>query len=173
MIPIRKAVIDSGPLFSALVLHYQFREMRRGRRLAFDSCLEEPLLTMPLQEQFLSLLYSIREKLTTSHVIGELQGLGTSRLKLYGDDRLNFWRASIDLLMQWNIDEQLIRLLDMANRIELTDRLASIGVVDTGLIELAAKNGCVLITQDEGTLARCAWTVGVDCRLVKQLIPQA
>jgi hypothetical protein len=54
---------------------------------------------------------------------------------------------------------------------ELKDRLFDIGIVDTGLIELAAKNGCVLITQDEGTLARCAWTVGVDCRLVKQLIP--
>jgi rRNA-processing protein FCF1 len=104
-------------------------------------------------------------------VIGELRGLERSRLKLYGDYRLNFWQASIDLLMQWNMDEQLIRLLDMAGRMELKDRLFDIGIVDTGLIELAAKNGCVLITQDEGTLARCAWTVGVDCRLVKQLIP--
>jgi predicted nucleic acid-binding protein len=169
VITIRKAVIDSGPLLSALVLHYQ-RE--RGRQPSLESFLEEPLLIRDHQEQFLNLLASIREKLTTSHAIGEIQGLAKARLKLGGDDRLNFWRASVDLLTQWNLDEQLIRLLEMASRSELKERLLDIGIVDTGLIELAAQNGCVLITQDERTLAARAWTDGIDCRLVKQLIPQ-
>jgi len=109
---------------------------------------------------------------TTSHVIGEIQGLAKTRLKLSGDDRLSFWRASIDLLTQWNLDEQLIRLLDMARRPALKERLLDIGIVDTGLIEFAAHNNCVLITQDDRTLAARAWTDGIDCRLVKQLIPQ-
>jgi len=170
VITIRKAVIDTGPLLSALVIHYQ-RE--RGRRPLLESFLEDPLLTRDYQEQFLNLLASIREKLTTSHVIAEMQGLERARLKLSGADRLNFWRASIDLLTQWGLDEQLIRLLDIASHSELKERLLDIGIVDTGLIELAAQNGCVLITQDERTLAARARAEQIDCRLVKQLIPQA
>jgi rRNA-processing protein FCF1 len=165
---ILKAVIDTGPLLSALVLHYQ-----RGprRRPSFDSFLEAPLLVEEHQEQFLNLFASIREKITTSHVIAEMQGLANARLGLTGGDRFEFWHASIDLLIQWRLDEQLVRLLDMASRQELRNRLPDIGIVDTGLIELAAQNGCVLITQDERTLAVRAWTAGIDCRLVKQLIP--
>ena len=102
-----------------------------------------------------------------------MQGLERARLNLSGADRLNFWRASIDLLTQWGLDEQLIRLLDIASHSELKERLLDIGIVDTGLIELAAQNGCVLITQDERTLAARARAEQIDCRLVKQLIPQA
>jgi len=169
VIAIRRAAIDTGPLLSALVLHYQ---LEHGARQAFGSFLEEPLLTRDYQEQFLNLLASIKEKLTTSHVIAEMQGLANSRLKLSRDDRLNFWRASIDLLVQWDLDEQLVRLLDMAGRKELKDRLPDIGIVDTGLIELAAQSGCILITQDARTLAPRALSDGIECRLVRQLIPQ-
>jgi PIN domain-containing protein len=169
VIAIRKAVIDSGPLLSAPVLHYQ-RE--RGRRFFLDSFLEEPLLIRDHQEQFLNLLASIQEKLTTSHVIGEIHGLAKSRLKLTGDNRISFWRTSIDLLTQWKLDEQLIRLLEMASRSELKERLLDIGIIDTGLIELAAQSGGILITQDERTLAPRALTDGIECLLVKQLIPQ-
>ncbi len=49
--------------------------------------------------------------------------------------------------------------------------LLDIGIVDTGLIELAARNNCVLITEDERTLARRAWSDQINCQLVKQLIP--
>jgi predicted nucleic acid-binding protein len=162
---IRKAVIDTGPLLSALVLHYQ---IRYGRRSALDSLLREPLRIRDHQQQFLSFLAAIPDKLTTSHVIAELQGHVNSA-KLCWDDRLNFWQGSIDLLMQWGLDERLIRLLDIISRHLM---IADIGIVDTGLIELAARNNCVLITEDEKTLARRAWTEQIDCQLVKQLIPQ-
>ncbi|MGA2742686.1 MAG: hypothetical protein ABSG65_35260 [Bryobacteraceae bacterium] len=121
----------------------------------------------------MNLLASIREKLTTSHVIAEIQGLAKTRLKLSGDDHLTFWRTGIDLLTQWGLDEKLIRLLEMAGRSELKERLLDIGVADTGLIELAARNNCILITQDERTLATRAWADSIDCRLVKQLIPMS
>jgi len=119
----------------------------------------------------LGLLGSINVKLTTSHVIGELHGLQASRLKLYGDDRRGFWLASIDLLTQWNIDETLIRLLDLAADEKFGNFLPEIGPTDTGLIQLAFQHGCVLITQDERTLAPKARAVGVDCRLVDRLLP--
>ena len=101
-------------------------------------------------------------------MIAEIQG-HVNLVKLYGDDRLNFWQASVDLLMQWKLDERLIRLLDITSRRVM---LPDIGLVDTGLIELAARNSCVLLTEDERTLARRAWAEGIDCKLVKQLIPQ-
>src|SRR5437016_2299760 len=159
-----KAVIDSGPLFSALILNYYDLDIKYGRPINISG-LEDPLRDQSVQRPFLELLNSIQEKLTTSHVIGELQGLERSRLNLHGDYRVNFWRGSIDLLTQWNVDEKLVRLLELASHESLRFCLPRIGHVDTGLIELALRHGCVLITQDERTLAPEAWRVGVDCRL--------
>jgi len=119
----------------------------------------------------LDLLRSIDEKLTTSHVVAELQGLERSRLGLHGNERLRFWRTSIELLMLWSIDERLIRLLDMAADESFKGRVPEIGLVDTGLIRLALEHGCALITEDERTLYPRALEIGIDCRLVKQLVP--
>jgi rRNA-processing protein FCF1 len=132
--------------------------------------LAEQLQNTTTQQRLLELLGSIRHKLTTSHVIAELNGLEKSRLGLFGDDRLDFWRTSIDLLIQWSIDENLVRQLDLASDAGFQGCLPEIGVTDTGLIQLALHQECVLITEDERTLAREAWTRGVDCRLLKQLV---
>ena len=166
----QKAVIDSGPLFSALVLNYDRRWIDYGRSPRFAHVLADPLRNTTAQRRFLELLGSIGEKLTTSHVIAELNGLERSRLGLYGDGRLDFWRTSIDLLTQWDIDETLVRLLDLASDESFRACLPEIGAIDTGLIQMALQHECVLITEDERTLAREAWTRGVDCRLVKQLV---
>ena len=166
-----RAVIDSGPLFSALVLNYDLRRIGFGRSPKFTDKLDDPLRNIKAQRQFLELLRSIRQKLTTSHVIAELNGLEKSRLRLYGDGRREFWRTSIDLLVQWDLDERLIRLLDLASDESFRECLPDIGAADTGLIHLALRHECVLITEDERTLAREAWTRGVECRLVKQLVP--
>lgn len=167
---IRKAVIDTGPLFSALTLHYAFREEDFGRSPRLNLGLEEPLLTKSAQLAFLDLMRSIPDKLTTSHAVAELHNLERSRLKLYGPALEIFWRTSVSLLRDWNLDERLVQLLEIAAQQGLAPLIPDIGLVDTGLIELARRNECVLITQDERTLARRAWELGVDCRLVKQLI---
>ena len=166
----QKAVIDSGPLFSALVLNYDLRWIGYGCSPRFTHVLEEPLRNAIAQRLFLEAIASIREKLTTSHVMAELNGLEKVRLGLYGDGRLAFWRTSIDLLVQWDIDERLIRLLDLASDESFRACLPEIGAIDTGLIQMALQHECVLITEDERTLAREAWTRGVDCRLVKDLV---
>jgi rRNA-processing protein FCF1 len=166
----QKAVIDSGPLFSALVLNYDLRTIRYGQLPRFTHVLDDPLTNTFAQRRFLELLGSIREKLTTSHVVAELSGLERSRLHLYGDGLLDFWRTSIDLLTQWDVDERLIRLLDIAGNETFQRCIPRIGLIDTALIHLALRNECVLITQDERTLAPEALTRGVDCRLVKQLV---
>jgi rRNA-processing protein FCF1 len=166
-----KAVIDTGPLFSVLVINYDLRLAELGRSPRFTSELADELRGLAAQRRLLALLSSIRDKLTTPHVIAELGGLGKSRLKLYGADRIAFWRTSIDLLIQWQIDERLVRLLDLAAEKSFQACLPDIGTTDTALIQLALQHECVLITEDERTLAREAWRQGVDCRLVTQLIP--
>jgi rRNA-processing protein FCF1 len=166
-----RAVIDSGALFSALVINYDMQMSGFGRLPRFTDRLDERLRNVTAQRQFLELLRSIRHKLTTSYVIAELNGLEKSRLGLYGDSRLSFWRQSIDLLIQWEIDERLIRMLDLYSDDGLRECLPDIGIADTGLIRMALQYECVLITEDERTLAREAWTRGVECRLVKELVP--
>jgi rRNA-processing protein FCF1 len=167
--PIRKAVIDAGPLFSALVLHHVSQQPHRKNPSPYIKCVDSWLIAdVSRQEQFLNLLASIRHKLTTSHVIAELNGLERSKLDLFGAERQSFWANSIDLLTQWSLDEELVRMLDLARRTEL--HVTRIGLIDAGVIELARARGCVLITQDERTLAPHAWELGVDCRLVKQIV---
>jgi len=168
---IRRAVIDSSALFSALTLNFERLEAGSRIRDRLGSCLKAPLLDRGAQEEFLLLITSIDEKLTTSHAIAELLGLEKTRLGLYGDDLANFWRASVELLLLWNIDEKLVRLLDLARDDRFQTRLPVIGFVDTGLIELAFRSGCALITEDEGTLAPLARQLQVECHLVKQLVP--
>lgn len=104
---IRKAVIDTGPLFSALTLHYAFREEDFGRPPRLNLGLEEPLLTKSAQLAFLNLMRSIREKLTTSHAIAELHHLQRMRLDLRGRALEIFWQTSVGLLRDWHLDERL------------------------------------------------------------------
>lgn len=170
-----KAVIDSGPLFDALVLNYDLRRIQYGQTPKFASeyrsILDGVLQNATAQRLFLQLLDSIHEKLTTSHAIAELYGLEKRALRLYGPDLYTFWQSSIDLFVQWRIEETLIRLLDLASHDSLRICLPEIGVTDTGLIDLATRHGCVLITRDARTLAREAYSRQVDCRLVNELVP--
>ena len=101
-------------------------------------------------------------------MIAELNGLERSRLRLVGLELESFWSAGIDLFMQWNLDEELVRMLDLARQTELS--VTRIGLIDSGVIELARKHGCLLITQDEKTLAPLAWQLGVYCKLVRQMV---
>lgn len=76
----------------------------------------------------------------------------------------------MELLQQKNLDECLLRLLDLYAKDHLRSAVCEIGPTDTALIELARQEGCVLLTDDERTLYRLALKIGVDCRLVKPLV---
>ena len=116
------------------------------------------------------LLANVRTPLITSHVVGELQGLQTSRLRFAGEDLRFFWLNSLDFLQQRNFDEQLLRILDIGADVNVREALWRIGPADAGLVSLALSVGCPLITDDSRTLAPHAWGAGVDCRLAHTLI---
>jgi hypothetical protein len=113
-------------------------------------------------------LFKIPKKLTTSHVIGEINGLQKSRLNLRDPHLSLFWEKSADLLTMWNMAERLVEFLDLARREPAS--IPRVGIVDTGLVDLAVVEKCVLITNDERTLYPLALERGVDCQLLKNLL---
>lgn len=160
----RKAVVDAGPLFTVLTLSF----VRKYKR--------EPILEraeMPrdskTQDAYFQLFAGIQSVLTTSHVVGELQGLQSSRLRLKGMDFENFWLSTTDFLRTKNFDERLISLLEMRAEQRSSDRIGVFGPSDGGLIELAAREGCVFLT-DDGALKGEAIRSGVNCHLVRDLL---
>lgn len=123
-----------------------------------------------MQTACLELFQSIRSVLTTSNVIGEIQGLQTSRLGLRGEDFKGFWLGSMELLAP-KLDERLIRLIEDGFRYpDRRNNISQVGPTDAGLVELARREGCMLLTNDEGTLARLAWRLHVDCKIFKTLL---
>lgn len=167
-----RAVIDSGVLFTVLTLNYirrgHFPEPKRTRILS--SLDTELRASEGRQQAYLLMMSSIGVPLITSHVVGELQGLQTSRLGLKDHNLRFFWLHSLEYLLERNLDERLLRLLDMYGRADLREAVCNIGPADAGLIDLALSVGCPLLTDDERTLAWRAWQAGVDCRLVRQII---
>jgi len=166
---IRKAVIDSGPLFSALLLNYNERGVGPGRPRRFEDQLQWPLRNASAQREFMGLLAAIPEKLTTSHIIGELRGLGQSCLELHGDGGGHFWRTSMALLLEWNIDRTTRAPPRSLAGHRFRVCLPEIGAPDTGLIQLAGRHNCVLIT-DDNRMAREAKALQVECQLIQDLV---
>ena len=164
---IRQAVIDTGPLFSALVVNHVQQRPTKGNRDRLLGCVNESVQHPDAHVRFLSVLGSISRKLTTSHVLGEINGLVNVKLKLHEPELSRFWNGCIELLTLWELDERLIRFLDFAGA--SAPGIARLGIVDTGLIRLAQEHGCVLITED-GPLFRLAGEQGVDCRSLKSLL---
>jgi rRNA-processing protein FCF1 len=170
---LEKAVVDTGPLITVLTVHFlnatQAEASRRttiSRRVVAKNILEIPAF----EEKYLNLFKGIKSLMTTSHVIGELQGLQRSRLKFDGNDLRRFWLLGMEFMRARKIEETLVRLLDMESKQYLRESVCSLGPTDTGLIELARKEGCVLLTDDERTLANQAWEQGIDCQLMKTIL---
>lgn len=163
-----KVVIDSGPLFTVLTLHYAMRTKQVSLLQKID---EDIRRSESMQRACLELFRSIRSLLTTSHVIGEIQGLQTSRLGLKGENFQGFWLGSMELLALRNLDERLLRLIeDGFQRADVRHNISKIGPTDAGLIELALREGCMLLTDDQRTLAPLAYRLGVNCGIFKTML---
>ena len=163
--PIRRAVVDASPLVSALVLEYVRSKPRDWR----DPILNKSRLASYLeknemrQSAFVHYFDAIQTIMTTSHVIGEVQGLQS---KLDGRYRQEFWPGGIAFLRRKKLDERLVGLLQIASTGELLASVCSLGPTDTGLIELARQERCVLLT-DDTEIRRRASHQQVDCRLMR------
>ena len=154
-----------------MLCNYIQLSQRTGGYVPPSGVLKDPLdRNRSAQDNYLERLRQIPEKLVTSHVIGEITGLSTSRLKLDGARRIAFWRASLDLLTEWSVREHLVRVADLLEVVELRGLVSEIGPTDVGLIHLARLQRCTIITDDEQTLAARAWSLGAECCLIAQLV---
>ena len=159
-----KAVVDAGPLFTMLTLVFA-RKHDREAILGRAHIPRDP----EIQAAYWRLFDDVGTLLTTSHVVGELQGLQNSRLGLKGMDLEHFWLSGIDFLIEKNFDERLIGLLAMHAEERSRQRICSFGPADAGVTELALREKCVLFT-DDGTLRDFAGRNGVRCELVQELV---
>lgn len=165
-VPIKKAVLDTGPLLSAITLELiRNRTLDQREAILRDSRLEPYLRDIHKHQVFLQFFESIEVVLTTSHVVAEIHGLRF----LKGDLKKEFWECAITLLQRKAFSEELIGLFQLHSQ-ELLKMVAEIGPTDVALTELAFVQGCVLLTEDERTLAPWAWNQGVDCRVVQHFL---
>jgi rRNA-processing protein FCF1 len=164
--------MDASPLLTMLGLH--FIESAAGARPDFDRIITgQAAMYMKdrpdRQKRFQLYIDNIPTLLTTSHVIGELQGLST-KMNLYENERKRFWSSSMEYLERRGFEEQIITLLSMAGEQSTRAWIGIIGPTDTGLIALAKEHGCRLLTDDRRTLMSRALDQGVDCILMENVI---
>jgi predicted nucleic acid-binding protein len=165
-LPYKKAVIDNGPLFTVLTLVF-VRQWPRYRDVVFARhC--PPTYAIARQGDYLQFFDSINQILFTSHVIGELKSRESKRLppQLYRE----FWLSSMDYLKRKHADEKLLALLSMHEDEFFRDIVCSLGPVDAGLVALAKKENCVLLTDDGRLLSRCDNTGSPEIQLVEYLL---
>ncbi|MGA9997975.1 MAG: hypothetical protein WBP93_21350 [Pyrinomonadaceae bacterium] len=168
-INLKKVVMDTSPLFSAMTLSYIRSNPRERNTVLQRNRLEKYFQDYPDKERdFLQLFERIQTVLTTSHVIGEIQGLQ----KLTGRSQREFWLSSLFILKRKGIEENLLRLLDMNEENDKKELICTIGPTDAGLIALAQQERCVLLT-DDGPLTSFARAQGVDCWLTRDILGSA
>src|SRR5437762_1589773 len=109
MTAIHKAVVDTGPLFSILVLNYS----RTLHTDAGEAVIERNRIPLYLrsknqQTSMIDLFDGMQTILTSSHVIAEMQGLQKLKGPHYGE----FWLFAMKWLSSKRLDEQLIKLAE-------------------------------------------------------------
>lgn len=151
----KKIVVDTGALLTALVLNFvrMIQAPKHKKQEIIDRAIGTYMRRDPsLQEAYLTrFARDIRPLGTTPYAIAEIHGLAKSRLELHSQDLSSFWRHSIQFLLSKNLDEALIRLIDLK---DLSELLCEIGPSDTAIIHLAHKEGAVLLTTDVRLLGR-------------------
>lgn len=75
-----------------------------------------------------------------------------------------------DWLRRKGLNEQLLGLLELDSSSGSREAICRVGPTDAGLLELAFREGAVLLTEDQNTLARLGWERGIECKLVRQLL---
>lgn len=149
VLPLKKAVVDTGPLFTLLTLVF-VRQAPHFRHLIFTRHAPPPY-AVARERDYLEFFYSISEVLFTSHVVGEIR----SRYRLPPVISREFWLSSMSYLQQKQVDEKLLALVSLREDVFTSDLVCTVGPVDAGLLTLARLENCVLLTDDSKLLSRC------------------
>lgn len=163
-LPLKKAVVDTGPLFTLLTLVF-VRQAPHYRQLMFTKHAPPPY-ALERERDYLDFFHSINEVIFTSHVIGEIKSRRGVPPEVFRD----FWLSSMAYLTQKVADEKLLALVSMREDAFASDLVCSVGPVDAGLVTLARQENCVLLTDDGRLLSRCDSEGRPNIELVANLL---
>lgn len=141
----RVPIVDTGPLFDFLWLRYcedyHRRDLLSGLRYLTSSDLREAI------RWYFGIAKPI---LTCPQVIAEVHNHAMKRL---GNDKLQeFWKIAHKELIELELDEDLVRLLEMDSEI-----LCTFGPTDTALISMAVRRQMShpVLTMDGKVIGHC------------------
>jgi hypothetical protein len=131
---ITKAVIDTGPLFTALTLDFAERIPELGPFLMDRHQLPEFMRTdFVLQNAYRAFFAGIDQFIITSHVIGEMR----SRYRIPNPLQYQFTECAMDYLKRRHLDERLIRVLAIEDDSSYRHIACNNGFIDAGVIKLS------------------------------------
>ncbi|MBM2814247.1 MAG: hypothetical protein HW421_1009 [Ignavibacteria bacterium] len=165
---LRKAVIDTSVLLDALLISYY--NLKEGHDSIIQYVKQLYLGKEIFLKNYTEFLEGIECFITTSHAIGELQGLFSTRIGIEGDLKRNFWEKSVSYLKTKKINELLIELALISENKTYIKFIFDIGYIDTGLIELAKKENLPIITDDVRTLSNFAYGQAIELFVPEQFL---
>ena len=143
--PPKKAVLDTGPLFTLLTLRYSQERPDLRESLRYKHGLPQYLPDPTSEREFFDYLWNIPALLTSAHVIGELR----SRHKIAKNLSADFWRCAMGFFEEKKLDERSIPVRAL-HQDGLFQKIAcELGPTDAGLLLLARQESCELLTDDE------------------------
>lgn len=145
--PYKKVVIDTSPLIDALAIDLIARKPELKTLMSRHSHLTDYLERDPrLQQRLLDLLDTIEEIVITPNVIGEIRS--KRYLKPISLHKA-YWENCMEFFRRHNVREVLVPLSDLEQN-EGTKRLTcEFGPTDAGLMVLASREKCSLLTNDD------------------------
>ncbi|MGE5480575.1 MAG: hypothetical protein ACM3U1_09150 [Chloroflexota bacterium] len=153
---IPKAVMDTCALLDALILNYYYEVSPHD---FISRYVENVFKNRFIRRKISSFYNSIPVFITSSHAIGELQGLFNSRVKPFNEKenskniiKLKFWRLSIEYLKSKRLNESLIKLIELSSERTNFELMQSVGYIDAGIINIALRESMPIITKDNRTL---------------------
>lgn len=144
--PYKKVVFDTSPLIDALAVDLVIREPNFEFLIERVSPLTGFLRSDPRrQRQFMALLDSIEEIVVTSNVVGEMR---SERYSKPAEFHAAYWKNCFQFFKRHHIREELVPLADLEKDERIRELVYKIGPTDTGLMVLANRERCALLTND-------------------------
>jgi hypothetical protein len=163
---ITKAVIDTGPLFTALTLDFARRNPELGPFLMRKHQLPPFMMAdQVLQNVYREFFERIHQFIITSHIVGEMR----SRYHIPSEIQYQFIECAMDYLKRRRLDERLIRILAIEDDSSHRHIACSNGFIDAGVLKLAREEKCVLLT-DDGRLWTWVNETGPEIELLKNVV---
>lgn len=159
-IQLSQAVFDTSVIYDAVSFNY-FKIKKGQSNYITDVIYKKYKGYEQGRDMYEQLLNTkITEFHTTSHAIGELNGLfSRDGFKKDLSNFTEFIKISIDYLYSKGLNEELIQIIEFRN---LPDNYHEIGYVDYGIIKLARKLKKTILTTDAKTLANTARNLSVE-----------